>query len=42
MHAVTGKAVIVWRRQSDGNWKCVADIWNGNPTEQVFIGPQTR
>ena len=25
---VDGKAVEVWRRQKDGQWKCVVDIWN--------------
>ena len=26
--AVEGKAVTVWRREKDGAWKCVIDIWN--------------
>jgi uncharacterized protein (TIGR02246 family) len=25
---VDGKAVTVWRREKDGSWKCVIDIWN--------------
>jgi ketosteroid isomerase-like protein len=25
---VEGKAVEVWRRERDGAWKCVIDIWN--------------
>lgn len=25
---VEGKAVAVWRREKDGAWKCVVDIWN--------------
>jgi uncharacterized protein (TIGR02246 family) len=25
---VEGKAVAVWRREKDGGWKCVIDIWN--------------
>jgi uncharacterized protein (TIGR02246 family) len=25
---VDGKAVTVWRREKDGSWKCVVDIWN--------------
>jgi uncharacterized protein (TIGR02246 family) len=25
---VDGKAVAVWRREKDGLWKCVVDIWN--------------
>lgn len=26
--AVDGKAVTVWRREKEGVWKCVVDIWN--------------
>lgn len=29
--AVDGKAVTVWRREKDGSWKCVVDIWNETP-----------
>jgi uncharacterized protein (TIGR02246 family) len=25
---VDGKTVVIWRRQKDGAWKCVVDIWN--------------
>jgi uncharacterized protein (TIGR02246 family) len=25
---VEGKAVTVWRREKEGIWKCVIDIWN--------------
>ena len=25
---VEGKAVAGWRREKDGGWKCVIDIWN--------------
>jgi len=28
---VEGKAVAVWRREKDGEWKCVIDIWNDVP-----------
>ena len=31
-----GKAVTVWRLQTDGRWKCVVDTWNGNPRVNVF------
>jgi uncharacterized protein (TIGR02246 family) len=27
-----GKGVSVWRRDTDGRWRTVADIWNGAPT----------
>ena len=26
-----GRAVTVWRREPDGNWRCVVDIWNDEP-----------
>jgi ketosteroid isomerase-like protein len=26
-----GKGVSVWRREPDGRWRTVADIWNGAP-----------
>ena len=31
-----GKAVTVWRKDSNGAWKCVVDTWNENPTERVL------
>ena len=30
--AVEGKAVTVWRKEKEGAWKCVIDIWNDIPT----------
>ena len=27
----TGRGITVWRRQSDGSWKCVYDTWNHGP-----------
>lgn len=26
-----GRAVTIWRRESDGEWRCVVDIWNAGP-----------
>jgi ketosteroid isomerase-like protein len=23
-----GRAVTIWRKEPDGNWRCVVDIWN--------------
>lgn len=31
-----GKGVTVWKKDANGDWKCVVDIWNGNPTERVI------
>lgn len=26
-----GRAVTIWRRESDGEWHCAVDIWNAAP-----------
>ncbi len=26
-----GRAVTVWRREADGEWRCAVDIWNAEP-----------
>ena len=31
---VEGKAVAVWRREKNGVWKCVIDIWNDVSSSQ--------
>lgn len=28
---IDGKAVTIWRREKDGSWKCIVDIWNDAP-----------
>jgi|SRR5882672_5556575 len=28
---IQGRALTVWRRESDGSWRCVVDIWNDPP-----------
>jgi len=28
LHTSAGKAVAVWRKDPDGVWRCVVDIWN--------------
>jgi ketosteroid isomerase-like protein len=30
-----GRAVTVWRREPDGNWRCAVDIWNDEPTRST-------
>ena len=27
-----GRAVTVWRREPDGDWRCALDIWNDEPS----------
>jgi len=26
-----GRGITVWRRESDGEWRCAVDIWNAEP-----------
>ena len=28
---IPGRGYTVWRKEADGNWKCVVDIWNNPP-----------
>ena len=28
-----GRAVTIWRRDADGEWRCAVDIWNAPPGE---------
>ena len=37
LHTQEGKAVTVWVKDL-GKWKCVVDIWNGNPSGYVVPG----
>jgi len=29
----TGKFCETWKKQSDGKWKCIVDIWNAEPAK---------
>jgi len=31
-----GKVTTIWRKDSAGQWKCVIDIWNSNPSVHVL------
>lgn len=37
-----GRAVSVWRRDTDGQWRCVVDIWNDAPNEINSIKPASE
>ena len=28
-----GRAVTIWRREPDGQWRCAVDIWNAEPAD---------
>ncbi len=28
---IEGRAVTIWRRELDGEWRCAVDIWNAEP-----------
>ena len=29
-----GRAITIWRRESDGQWRCAVDMWNEEPAAQ--------
>jgi len=29
---IPGRAIAVWRKDADGQWRCAVDIWNEPPT----------
>src|SRR5436190_13040538 len=29
--SIPGRGYTIWRKEPDGNWKCVVDIWNNPP-----------
>ena len=28
---IAGRAVTIWRKEADGEWRCAVDIWNAPP-----------
>jgi ketosteroid isomerase-like protein len=32
-----GRAVTIWRREPDGEWRCAVDIWNAPPAAQQIV-----
>jgi len=33
MMSMPGRGYTIWRKEADGNWKCVVDIWNNPPAQ---------
>jgi len=31
--SIPGRGYTIWRKEADGNWKCVVDIWNNPPMQ---------
>ena len=29
--SIPGRGYTIWRKETDGNWKCVVDMWNNPP-----------
>ena len=37
-----GKYLEVWEKQTDGNWKCSADMWNSDLAAPAAVSPDNR
>jgi ketosteroid isomerase-like protein len=37
-----GRGISVWRREADGQWRCVVDIWNDPPAAAASAKPATE
>jgi len=33
-HTEFNKSVTIWRKETDGSWKNIVDMWNSNPSTQ--------
>ena len=31
--SMPGRGYTIWRKESDGTWKCIVDIWNNAPAQ---------
>jgi len=31
--SIPGRGYTIWRKEADGSWKCVVDIWNNPPAQ---------
>ena len=37
IQTVHAKGIAIWRKGSDGGWRCVVDIWNDAPSAATKI-----
>ena len=37
-----GKYLEVWEKQTDGNWKCAADMWNSDLASSALLPPEKK
>lgn len=37
---IPGRGITVWRKEADGQWRCVIDIWNEPPSPAKSPNPQ--
>jgi ketosteroid isomerase-like protein len=35
---IDGRAVTIWRKDPDGEWRCAVDIWNAPPASEETVG----
>lgn len=38
----TGRSLTLWRREADGQWRCVLDMWNDPPASAAAPPPAAR
>jgi ketosteroid isomerase-like protein len=36
-NTTAGRAVTIWRRESDDEWRCAVDIWNAEPAVEQAL-----
>jgi ketosteroid isomerase-like protein len=42
MLTLPGRGISIWRREPDGQWRCVVDIWNDAPPPTTSVKPATE
>lgn len=39
---IEGRAVTIWRREADNEWRCAVDIWNSEAAPTQVVGPDKK